>query len=39
VKTDARGEYLRLCPDVLNSRQELATAAALLSGLIKGDAA
>jgi kynureninase len=39
VKTDARGEYLRLCPDVLNSRQELATAAALLSGLIKGEAA
>ncbi len=39
VKTDARGECLRLCPDVLNSRQELATAAALLSGLIKGDAA
>lgn len=27
VKTDARGEYLRICPDYLNSRQELEDAA------------
>jgi kynureninase len=27
VKTDARGEYLRLCPDFLNSRAELERAA------------
>jgi kynureninase len=34
VKTDARGEYLRLCPDYLNSRAELQQAAkALLSCL------
>ena len=34
VKTDARGEYLRLCPDYLNSRAELEQAAkALLSCL------
>jgi kynureninase len=28
VKTDARGEYLRLCPDILNSSDELHAAAA-----------
>jgi len=38
IKTDVRGEYLRLCPDYLNSRDELAAAAAELSALIKGDA-
>lgn len=27
VRTDARGEYLRLCPDLLNSEEELARAA------------
>jgi kynureninase len=27
VKTDARGEYLRICPDCLNSRHELERAA------------
>ena len=27
IKTDARGEYLRLCPDILNSRGELEHAA------------
>ena len=27
VKVDARGEYLRLCPDILNSREELERAA------------
>jgi len=38
IKTDVRGEYLRLCPDYLNSRDQLAAAAAELSALIKGDA-
>jgi kynureninase len=28
VKVDARGEYLRFCPDILNSRAELERAAA-----------
>ena len=27
IKTDARGAYLRLCPDILNSRAELERAA------------
>jgi kynureninase len=27
VKVDARGEYLRICPDILNSRDELEAAA------------
>ena len=35
VKSDARGEYLRLCPDFLNSREELAAAAALVSEQLK----
>jgi kynureninase len=39
VKTDARGEYLRLCPDYLNPKDELVAAAAVLSALIKGEAA
>ncbi len=30
VKTDARGEYLRLCPDYLNSRADLERAAQLV---------
>lgn len=30
VRTDARGDYLRLCPDFLNSRDELESAAAVL---------
>jgi len=30
IKTDARGRYLRLCPDFLNSDEELASAAAVL---------
>ena len=33
VKTDARGEYLRICPDYLNSREELACAAARILAL------
>jgi kynureninase len=35
IKTDARGEYLRLCPDFLNREQELAAVAAVLAALIK----
>ena len=27
VKADARGDYLRLCPDILNTRAELEAAA------------
>lgn len=34
VKTDARGEYLRICPDYLNSRAELERAAASLGSLL-----
>jgi len=30
VKGDARGEYLRLCPDLLNSEEELRLAARVL---------
>ena len=30
VKTDARGEHLRVCPDLLNSEEELRLAAAVL---------
>jgi kynureninase len=30
IKTDARGRYLRLCPDFLNSEDELTSAAAVL---------
>jgi len=37
VKTDARGEYLRICPDYLNSRSELEAAAAHIAGLIEGE--
>jgi kynureninase len=37
VKTDARGEYLRICPDYLNSREELKTAAAQVAELIEGE--
>jgi kynureninase len=35
VKTDARGEYLRICPDYLNSREELERAAATLGSLLR----
>jgi kynureninase len=35
VKVDARGEYLRLCPDILNSRAELESAAATLRALLE----
>ena len=33
VKSDARGEYLRLCPDILNSADELRSAASKVSAL------
>jgi kynureninase len=35
IKTDARGEYLRLCPDILNPRAELERAAATLGALLQ----
>jgi len=34
IKADVRGEYLRLCPDILNSREELERAAATLRALL-----
>ena len=39
VKADARGEYLRLCPDILNSRAELERAAATLRALLEANTA
>ena len=35
VKTDARGEYLRLGPDILNPRAELERAAATLGAVLQ----
>jgi len=35
VKVDARGEHLRLCPDILNSEEELAQAATRLGEILK----
>ncbi len=35
VKADARGDRLRLCPDILNSEEELATAARRLGELLR----
>lgn len=35
VKTDARGEYLRLCPDILNSKSELHDAGSRLAALLR----
>ena len=35
IKVDARGEYLRLCPDILNSDAELERAAATLGALLQ----
>ena len=34
IKTDARGKYLRLCPDMLNPRAELEQAARVLKELL-----
>jgi kynureninase len=39
VKIDARGEYLRLCPDILNPAAELERAAATLKGLLEASTA
>ncbi len=36
VVADARGEHLRLCPDILNSEAELAQGAAALGALLGG---
>jgi kynureninase len=35
VITDARGEYLRLCPDILNSDEELERAAELVGAAVR----
>lgn len=35
VKSDARGEYLRLCADLLNANDELASAAAALAASLR----
>jgi kynureninase len=34
VKVDARGEYLRICPDILNSDEELNRAARLIGAVV-----
>jgi kynureninase len=34
IKTDARGEYLRICPDLLNPRGELEHAARVLKDML-----
>ncbi|HEY7240288.1 MAG TPA: aminotransferase class V-fold PLP-dependent enzyme [Burkholderiales bacterium] len=34
IKTDARGEYLRICPDLLNPRSELEHAARVLKDIL-----
>ncbi len=39
VKVDARGEYLRLCPDLLNTRADLERAAATLRDLLAANTA
>jgi len=39
VKGDVRGEYLRLCPDILNPRAELERAAATLRDLLAANTA
>ena len=39
IKTDVRGEYLRLCPDILNTRAEIERAAATLRDLLAANTA
>ena len=34
IKTDARGEHLRICPDMLNPRSELEHAARVLKQVL-----
>jgi kynureninase len=34
IKTDVRGEYLRICPDILTTRAELERAASALKSLL-----
>lgn len=36
VKTDARGEHLRLCADLLNTDDELARAATAVTAVVRG---
>jgi kynureninase len=38
IKTDARGDYLRLCPDFLNARADLARAARQISTYARTEA-
>lgn len=37
VKTDVRADFLRICPDYLNSRDELERAAATLGSLLRAE--
>src|SRR5436190_5654993 len=39
MKVDARGDYLRLCPDILNTRADLERAAATLRDLLAANTA
>ena len=39
IKVDARGEYLRLCPDILNSGYDLERAAATVRALLAANTA
>jgi len=39
IKTDVRGEYLRLCPDILNTRADIERAAATLRDLLAANTA
>lgn len=36
LNTDARSGHIRLCPDVLNTREELARAASILASCVRG---
>jgi len=36
IVTDARGPWLRLCPDVVNTRDELDRAADALAAILRG---
>jgi len=35
IKVDARGEYLRICPDILNSAYDLERAARTIGDLLR----
>lgn len=38
VNADARGGHVRLCPDILNTREELVRAASIIAGILSGGA-